>query len=113
MQGWSAIFKREFAAYFATPVALVFSIVFLSLASAFTFYLGDFFILEEVESLCTRVVVIARGKMVADGTPHELKARSRYANAVILSIARADRVKIEAALKQLPNVAGVEGCLVK
>lgn len=49
MQGWSAIFKREFAAYFATPVALVFSIVFLSLASAFTFYLGDFFIRDQAD----------------------------------------------------------------
>ena len=65
-------------------------------------------ILEEVESLCTRAVVIAKGKMVANGTPHELKTRSRYAMAVILSIARADRAKMEAALRQLPNVAGVE-----
>ena len=33
-------------------------------------------ILEEVEAACTRVVIIDRGKIVANGTPQELKARS-------------------------------------
>lgn len=33
-------------------------------------------ILEEVEEACTRVIIIDRGKMVASGTPAELKARS-------------------------------------
>lgn len=37
------IFKREFAAYFATPVAYVFLIVFLALAGAMTFFIGNFF----------------------------------------------------------------------
>lgn len=39
----SAIFKREFAGYFTTPVAYVFLIVFLALAGALTFYIGNFF----------------------------------------------------------------------
>lgn len=38
-----AVFKREFAAYFTTPVAYVFLIVFLALAGALTFYIGNFF----------------------------------------------------------------------
>jgi ABC-2 type transport system permease protein len=38
-----AIFKREFTAYFTTPVAYVFLIVFLALAGALTFYIGNFF----------------------------------------------------------------------
>ena len=38
-----AIFRREFAAYFATPLAPVFIVIFLLLAGAFTFFLGDFF----------------------------------------------------------------------
>jgi ABC-2 type transport system permease protein len=38
-----SIFKREFAAYFTTPVAYVFLIVFLALAGALTFYIGNFF----------------------------------------------------------------------
>jgi len=65
-------------------------------------------ILEEVESLCTRAVVIANGRLVADGTPNELRSRSRFHNAVLLSIAAADQKKIEAALQALPNIASVE-----
>ena len=38
-----AIFKREFRAYFATPLAPVFIVMFLLLAGAFSFFLGDFF----------------------------------------------------------------------
>jgi ABC-2 type transport system permease protein len=37
------IMRRELGGYFATPVAYVFLIIFLALASAFTFYLGNFF----------------------------------------------------------------------
>ena len=32
-------------------------------------------ILEEVDAVCTRAVIIARGELVANGTPAELKAR--------------------------------------
>jgi ABC-2 type transport system permease protein len=38
-----AVFKREFVSYFTTPVAYVFLIVFLALAGALTFYIGNFF----------------------------------------------------------------------
>lgn len=37
------IFKRELASYFATPVAYVFIVIFLLMAGAFTFYLGNFY----------------------------------------------------------------------
>ena len=33
-------------------------------------------ILEEVEEACTRAIIIDRGRMVASGTPAELKARA-------------------------------------
>jgi gliding motility-associated transport system ATP-binding protein len=33
-------------------------------------------ILEEVEAACTRAIIIDRGRIVANGTPEELKARS-------------------------------------
>lgn len=33
-------------------------------------------ILEEVDAVCTRAIIIARGKVVFDGTPKELKDRS-------------------------------------
>lgn len=37
------LFKRELGSYFATPVAYVFIVIFLLLAGAFTFYLGNFY----------------------------------------------------------------------
>jgi gliding motility-associated transport system permease protein len=37
------IFKREFAAYFATPLAYVFIVIFLFTMGTFTFYVGHFF----------------------------------------------------------------------
>lgn len=43
MNNVRAIFKREFAAYFATPVAYVFIVIFLFLMGVFTFYIGAFY----------------------------------------------------------------------
>jgi ABC-2 type transport system permease protein len=43
MSGVAAVFKRELRSYFVTPVAYVFIVIFLILANAFTFYLGNFF----------------------------------------------------------------------
>lgn len=43
MRGLLAVFRREFAAYFATPVATVFIVIFLALSGALTFTLGQFF----------------------------------------------------------------------
>ena len=37
------IFRRELAAYFATPLAYIFIVIFLILTGVFTFYLGNFF----------------------------------------------------------------------
>jgi ABC-2 type transport system permease protein len=43
MHNVAVIFRREFASYFATPLAFVFIVIFLVLAGAFTFYLGGFY----------------------------------------------------------------------
>ena len=37
------VFKRELSSYFATPVAYVFTVIFLMMSGAFTFYFGGFF----------------------------------------------------------------------
>jgi ABC-2 type transport system ATP-binding protein len=42
-------------------------------------------ILEEVEAVCSRAIIIANGKILADDTPHNLAMQSRYHNAVRLS----------------------------
>ncbi len=34
-------------------------------------------VLEEVEAVCNRAVIIAQGRIVAQGTPDEFKARSK------------------------------------
>jgi ABC-2 type transport system ATP-binding protein len=64
-------------------------------------------LLEEVDAVCTRAVVIAQGRIVADGTPGALAARSRHHNAVRLALpGRGDDAA--AALMRLPGVATVE-----
>jgi len=43
-------------------------------------------ILEEVHAVCTRAIIIAEGKLIADGTPAELEAKSQYHNALTLTL---------------------------
>lgn len=43
MKAINIILKRELGAYFATPVAYIFIIIFLMLSGVFTFYLGRFY----------------------------------------------------------------------
>jgi ABC-2 type transport system ATP-binding protein len=64
-------------------------------------------LLEEVDAVCTRAIIIAAGRILADGTPAELEARSRHHNAVRLALAR-DGIDAKGALMRLPGVAAVE-----
>lgn len=43
MSPWQVIFRREFRAYFATPLAAVFLVVFLFMAGVFSFSMGGLF----------------------------------------------------------------------
>ena len=65
-------------------------------------------LLEEVEAICTRAVIIDRGRVVADGTPMQLLARSRHHNAVTLTLPAAQADAAKAKLKTLTTVASVE-----
>jgi ABC-2 type transport system ATP-binding protein len=66
-------------------------------------------LLEEVEAVCTRAIIIARGRIVADDTPAGLAARSRYHNAVSVRLEQpAQLAAARAALAALPGVAAVE-----
>ncbi|QJD60569.1 ATP-binding cassette domain-containing protein [Pseudomonas sp. gcc21] len=62
-------------------------------------------ILEEVSAVCSRAVVIGRGRLLADGTPDELEARSRYHQAVTVDL---ERPVDSDALLALPGVLDVE-----
>jgi ABC-2 type transport system permease protein len=43
MRNTMVLFRREFWSYFATPLAVVFIVIYLVLAGAFAFYLGGFY----------------------------------------------------------------------
>jgi len=66
-------------------------------------------ILEEVHEVCTRAIIIANGRIVADETPTALEARSRYHNAVSLRFEKPEQ--LDAARREialLAEVAAVE-----
>ena len=65
-------------------------------------------LLEEVEAICTRAIIVARGRVVADGTPESLAQRSRYYNAVSIVLKAERTPAVETAVRRLPNVDGVE-----
>jgi ABC-2 type transport system ATP-binding protein len=66
-------------------------------------------ILEEVDAVCTRAIIIARGRIVADDTPQGLAAQSRYHNAVSMRLERPEQLAAtRAAVAALPAVAEVE-----
>ncbi|HYF34634.1 MAG TPA: ATP-binding cassette domain-containing protein [Prosthecobacter sp.] len=59
-------------------------------------------ILEEVEAACTRAIIIDRGKVVADGTPDELKQQGPGAGTLRVGIVGAG------VAEELGRVAGVQ-----
>ncbi|MBS1214597.1 MAG: transporter ATP-binding protein [Proteobacteria bacterium] len=63
-------------------------------------------ILEEVHAACNRAIIIAGGKLLADATPSELEARSRYHMAV--SLTTADTAAAKEALSTLDDIESVE-----
>jgi len=65
-------------------------------------------ILEEVEALCNRAIIIARGRVVADGTPESLRARSDRHNAVTLRLSAGAAQRAMQVLQPLPEVARVD-----
>ena len=65
-------------------------------------------ILEEVEAVCSRVIIIDRGRIVANGTPAELKARSALAGAVHLIVRNIDFSTLLDRLSHVPGAARLE-----
>lgn len=65
-------------------------------------------ILEEVEAICSRAVIIARGRVVADSSPEELKRRSRRHGAVRLAVAAELWPALQRLLAGLPQARAVE-----
>jgi ABC-2 type transport system ATP-binding protein len=65
-------------------------------------------ILEEVDAICSRAVVIARGRVLADGTPESLEKRSRWHYAVSIVAPAGDIEKLRAAIAAHAGVGGFE-----
>ena len=66
-------------------------------------------ILEEVTAVCNRAMIIAQGKIVADCTPGELEARSRYHKAVTLKAHNeSDLTSMLQYLEALDGVSAIE-----
>ncbi len=63
-------------------------------------------ILEEVDAVCNRAIIISQGRIVADETPSALIHRSRYHNAVTLTFDR--QVELEPITKLLSEIEGAE-----
>ncbi len=64
-------------------------------------------ILEEVDAVCTRAIIIDRGKIVANGTPAELRQKSETAGAVTLRVQGASFSEVSARLSGIPQVKRV------
>src|SRR6516164_850378 len=65
-------------------------------------------ILEEVEAVCTRAIIIAKGRLLADATPAELLARAPANGTLALALATADPSGAIDILSKHPGVGQVE-----
>jgi ABC-2 type transport system ATP-binding protein len=65
-------------------------------------------ILEEVEAACSRAIIIDRGKVVADGTPDELKQKGPGAGSVRVRIVKAAGAEIRSAIESIKGIDRVE-----
>ena len=58
-------------------------------------------ILEEVDAACSRAIIIDRGKIVANGTPQELRRKSEWDGAVTLRVNGVSADAVQQRLKSL------------
>ncbi len=65
-------------------------------------------ILGEVETLCPRVIIISKGKLVADSPTNELRERVGNASALNLVFGGANFTEAQKALAKIDGVCGVE-----
>ena len=66
-------------------------------------------ILEEVDAVCSRAIIIDRGRVVANGTPAELRQKSELAGAVTVRVTGLAGSEIT---QKLQGLGGVKRCVV-
>lgn len=60
-------------------------------------------ILEEVEAVCSRAIIIDRGQIVANGTPEELKRKSESGGSVLVAVGGATATQLMERFSNIPN----------
>ncbi len=65
-------------------------------------------ILAEVEATCDRILIINKGKIVADGTAEELRKAEKGNEIVKIKVEDADKNDVVKALQELPSVEMVD-----
>lgn len=65
-------------------------------------------ILEEVDAVCTRAVIIAQGRLIFSGTPRELAMRSRYHEAATVVVDAATEPRARSIIGTVNGIAAVE-----
>ena len=65
-------------------------------------------ILSEAEATCDRIVIINRGRIVADGSTQELTARADMDSQIRIALRKADGQKVQECLQAVHGVQAVE-----
>ena len=65
-------------------------------------------ILEEVESICNRVIIIDKGKILVDESPEEMRQRHPHYNAVEIKLRSKDTAQIKEMIQSLPKVKEIK-----
>ncbi len=65
-------------------------------------------ILDEVDAVCSRAIIIAKGAIVADDTPENLRARSAVHGAVSMTLGPADAAALIDGIRSVPGIRDVE-----
>ena len=64
-------------------------------------------LLEEVDAICDRAIIIDHGVLVGEGTPAELRARAENHNAVALALPMQNGAKAAKVIGAMPEIARV------
>ncbi len=64
-------------------------------------------ILDEVDAVCSRAIIIADGKVVADDTPDGLRRRSSFHGSVVLTVKGAKTDGLQKQIRELDGVASL------
>ncbi|MBU1170542.1 MAG: ABC transporter ATP-binding protein [Proteobacteria bacterium] len=65
-------------------------------------------ILTEAEATCDRIIIINKGKIVADGTTESIKQSEEEGSSINISLKDAEFSTVESVLKSIPNVMEIK-----